>query len=263
MGDHQHMTMAGPGLFGPVTAILAVAAYAAAVLRDRRRRSWPGWRVLSWTVGVVVATVTVTGPMAHRDFVGHVASHLLLGMVAPVFLVLAKPVTLLVRVLPPRTGRRWVAVFRSLPVRLVTEPAVAAVLDVGGLWLIHTIDLYRAMHHGGLPATLLQVHMLLAGYLFTAVVLQVDLTPNRRSHAHRAVVLVLALAAHDVLAKHLYASPPPGVTAAQGRPGAMLMYYGGDAVDVLLIGLLCAQWFRRTRPRGHPAEVRMQPLPGV
>jgi hypothetical protein len=62
------------------------------------------------------------------------------------------------------------------------------------------------------------------------------------------VVLVLALAAHDVLAKRLYAQAGgPGL--ADERSGALLMYYGGDVVDLALAVLVCARWYRRSAPR--------------
>ena len=68
--------------------------------------------------------------------------------------------------------------------------------------------------------------------------------PHRRPYVHRAVVLVLALAAHDILAKSLYAAPPAGVAVEQAQVGAMIMYYGGDAVDLALAVVLCERWYR-------------------
>ena len=73
----------------------------------------------------------------------------------------------------------------------------------------------------------------------------------------RAVVLVLFIAAHSVLAKWLYAHPPAGVAPHDAHVGAQVMYYGGDVVDVLLIVLLFLSHYRATRPR--PATGRMYP----
>jgi putative membrane protein len=55
-------------------------------------------------------------------------------------------------------------------------------------------------------------------------------------------VLVLVAASHAVLAKHLYAVPPAGVPAAEAARGAMLMYYGGDVIEIALAVLLCRRW---------------------
>ena len=130
------------------------------------------------------------------------------------------------------------------PARFVTEPSVAAVLSVGGLWVLYLTDLYPAMHHDPVVHVVVHVHLFVAGYLFTIAMVSVDPLPHRRSDLHRAVVLILALAAHDILAKYLYAHPPIGVAAADAETGAMVMYYGGDAVDVAIMVLLCARWYR-------------------
>ena len=73
-------------------------------------------------------------------------------------------------------------------------------------------------------------------------------------------MLALALAAHDVLAKRLYAGAG-GVDPLDEQRGALVMYYGGDAVDLVLAALVCLRWYRsgqrqldleraRTRPQG-------------
>lgn len=226
---------------------LAVAAvlYPVAVARSRRR--WPRHRTASWYAGLAAATAGLL--LGRGDFSTHAAGHLLLGMVAPLLLVLAAPVTLALAALPADRARRLVAVLRSGPARVLTSPAVAATLDIGGLWLLYTTDLYAlAARH---PAVHLAVqgHVLLAGYLFTAALVGIDPAPHRPRPAIRAVVLVLAAAGHAVLAKHVYASPPAGVGDAE--TGAMLMYYGGDVVEVALAVLLCREWFAADRSPGR------------
>ena len=78
----------------------------------------------------------------------------------------------------------------------------------------------------------LGLHVLAAGYLFTAAVVGVDPAPHRATPAVRATVLVLASAAHGILAKHLYADG--------WGSGAMVMYYG-DVIEVTLAALLCRE----------------------
>ena len=65
----------------------------------------------------------------------------------------------------------------------------------------------------------------------------------------RAIVLVCSLAGHSILSKYLYAHPPIGVSSADAETGAMLMYYGGDLIDLGLILIFCYQWYKATRPR--------------
>jgi putative membrane protein len=128
---------------------------------------------------------------------------------------------------------------------VVTHPAVAGPLDVGGLVVLlrsgpaATAD--PAVH------TLVAVHMLLAGTVFAAALVSPDPAPHRARLGVRAAVLVVAVAAHDVLARTLYADPPPGVPPAQARAGAELLYYGGLPVELALLVLLGAEWWARDR----------------
>jgi putative membrane protein len=169
-------------------------------------------------------------------------------MCAPLGLMLAAPITLVLRAPPPDTARWLVHRLERRGPRLRIHPLTAALLNVGGLWLIFTTRLFPLMHRQSWLGALVELHMLLAGCLFTAAIIGIDPVRGRPSRRTRAVVLVLALAAHAILAKYLYAHPPAGVSLAQARAGALLMYYGGDVVDAILIALFCGQWFRATRP---------------
>lgn len=251
---HEHgVSGGGIGFFdivAPLVAILAVVGYlwAASVTRGQR---WPRYRTMLWVLGISVGAAAVTGPLAQaadRGFPAHMAAHLLLGMLAPLLLVLAAPVTLLLRALPVPAARAVSRVLRSMPLRVLIDPAVAALLNVGGLWILYTTSLYAMMHTNPAVGVLVHLHMFLAGYLFTVSIVDVDPMPHRRSYPYRAVVLVVALAAHGIVAKYLYAHPPAGVDTSAAEIGAMIMYYGGDAVDLALIVLLCSAWYRATRP---------------
>jgi hypothetical protein len=87
-------------------------------------------------------------------------------------------------------------------------------------------------------------HLLFAGYLFTAAVIGLDPAPHRPSRVVTAVVLVLAMASHSILAKYLYANPPGAVPMAQAQDGAQLMYYAGAWIEAAIIVIFCAQWYR-------------------
>lgn len=239
-------------VLGVVAGLLALLAYAVLVVAARRRgRTWPAGRTLAWASGCVLATAAVAGPLAAAamsSWTAHMAGHVLLGMLGPLLLVLGAPVTLALNALPVGAARRLSRVLRSRPLRVLTEPGVAAVLDVGGLWVLYGTPVLDVAHDHPLLDVVVHVHVLLAGYLFTAVLVGADPLPHRRATRHLLVVLVLALAAHDVLAKRLYAEAT-GVEPADEQRGALLMYYGGDAVDLALAVLVCARWYRRTRPR--------------
>lgn len=254
------------GVLGPLLGGLAVLAYALLVAHARRRgRTWPLLRTLSWALGCLLAAAAVSGPLATvamTSRTAHMAGHVLLGMLAPLLLVLGAPVTLALRTLPVQAARGLSHLLRSRPSRFLTVPTVAALLDVGGLWLLYGTPLLERAHAHPLAYAALHAHVLLAGYLFTAVLVGPDPLPHRRSTRHRLAVLVLALAAHDVLAKRLYAAAAPPADVLDEQRGALLMYYGGDAVDLVLAVLVCVRWYRSgqrqldlERPRARPEGV--------
>nr|WP_093212368.1 cytochrome c oxidase assembly protein [Sediminibacillus albus] len=233
--------------------IMAIILYISAVLLSlQRQRPWHWHRSVFWIAGCLSAIAAVSGPLARRavfDFEAHMAGHLLLGMLAPLLMVLGAPVTLMLRTLRPRSARRLSRLLRSWPVRVISDPLFASILNVGGLWLLYTTNLYSAMHGSNPLHALIHLHVFLAGYVFTAAIIYIDPTPHRASFVYRSGALIAALAAHGMLSKYIYAHPPAGVSAIQAESGGMLMYYGGDAVDVILICILCYQWYKRCRPR--------------
>jgi putative membrane protein len=247
---------------------VAVLGYLGGLLRlGSRGGSWPLSRLVWWLGGWFCVGATLAGPLAeraHHDLAGHMVTHLGSGMLAPLLLVSAAPVTLLLRVLPVAAARR---VGRALAaVAVLTHPLTATLLNVGGLYLLYRTGLYAAtLAH---PAVHLAVslHVVAAGYLFTFAILGgPDPAPHRASVPWRAGMLVVAVAAHNILAKLVYADPPPGVPADQAEAAGQLMYYGGAPVEIALIILFCRTASpavrrphlpRRPAPESHPVPRR-------
>lgn len=233
--------------------LLALVMYIlAVVLSNMRHKRWPIYRSVCWVCGILLAALSVAGPLAdhaHLNFTAHMLCHLFLAMLAPLLMALAAPMTLLLRTLPVSLARRLSIMLKSWPVRTLTTPVVAALLNIGGLGVLYTTSLYSLMHQNNLVYLIVHLHLFLAGYLFTVSMIYFDPAAHRVSFMHRAVVLVLALAGHDVLSKYIYAYPLSEVPADQAKNGALLMYYGGDIIDLIIIFILCLHWYRATRPR--------------
>lgn len=69
----------------------------ATILSNRHYKRWPFYRSVFWVLGLICVAIAVVGPLAHRahnDFTVHMLVHLLLGMLAPIFIALAAPMTL-------------------------------------------------------------------------------------------------------------------------------------------------------------------------
>lgn len=235
--------------------LLAVVLYLAAVVVSNRqlKKQWSKVRSVLWMVGILCASMAIIGPLAeraHEDFAAHMVGHVLLGMLAPLLMVLATPMTLILRTIPVRSARRLTRILKSLPVQIITNPLCAASLNVGGLWLLYTTDLYVLMQQNIIIHILVHIHVFVAGYLFTMSIIYLEPTPHRLSFTYRSMVLVGAFAAHSILSKYIYAHPPSGISSAQSEIGGLIMYYGGDAIELLVIFIFCFQWYKNARPRG-------------
>lgn len=253
-------------LLAAVAALLVAVAYVLAAGRLRRRGdAWPRWRDVSFTAGGTGTAWATAGELPGGPFTGHMIQHLVVGMAAPLLLVVARPVTLALRALAPGRGRGLLLVLARSPLvgRLVFPP-LAALLDVGGLWLLHRTELFAAMRQQPVLHGVVHAHMLAAGLLFAFAVCQLDPVRRRSSIAVRGATLLAAGAAHGVLAKTLYALPPPGTdfTAADLHTGAQLMFYGGDVVEAALAVVLGLAWYtaggraraRHTRRTRYPSR---------
>jgi cytochrome c oxidase assembly factor CtaG len=226
---------AGPGpaeLVIAGAALLVTVVHLAAAGRLRRRGGiWPRARDTSFAAGGAgTAWATLAEPWG-GPFTQHVVRHLVVGMAAPLLFVAVRPLTLALRALTPgRTRRLLVALAHSAPVGLLLFPPLAAVLDIGGLWLL-------------------------------------DPVRHRWSLAVRGATLLAAGTAHAVPARTLCSRPPPGTgfTAADLHHGAHSMYYGGDLVEAGRAVVMGVCWYAgagRARARRRRRVGRTERLTG-
>lgn len=250
---HSHGSL-GADFIVMLPFIFALVIYLSAVIKSAHSgKNWPNYRVFMWVIGVFCALAAVTGPIAahaHHDFTAHMLGHLLLGMLAPLLMVLAAPMTLILRTVNVRMARRLSLILRSKFFRIASSPIFASFLNIGGLWLLYSGTLYQEMQNHAPLHVLVHIHIFLAGYLFTSSMIYMDSTPHRTSFLYRAIVCATALSGHGILAKYVYAHPPVGVPAEQAKTAGMLMYYGGDVVDLVLIIVFFYQWYKAARPVG-------------
>jgi putative copper resistance protein D len=196
-----------PSGVGLLVVGLGGALYIAGLLAMHRKQSpWPLGRTVSWFVGLAVigwATCGGLGEYSHVLFSAHMVSHMALSMVAPIFLVLAAPVTLALRTLPgPRiAGERsprgmLAASLHSRVVRVVTHPLVATALFVGSLYGLYFTSLFGSLMTSHLGHAIMQLHFLLAGSLFFYVLVGVDPSPRRLPAMARLFLLLVVIPLH-------------------------------------------------------------------
>ncbi|MCM3719486.1 cytochrome c oxidase assembly protein [Fictibacillus phosphorivorans] len=234
------------------TALILLYLYA--VIRSNRHyKPWPIFRAVLWVFAVISAAVSLIGPLAdraHEHFPAHMLTHLLLGMLTPLLMVGAAPLTLFLRAISVSLARRVTRMMKTRFVRLYTNPIFTSLLNIGGLWLLYTTDLYSQMHHNALLYAFIHIHIFLAGYLYTLSFISLEL-PRKTSFLYRASVLLVSFAGHSILSKYIYSNSLTGVPAEEAELGSMIMYYGGDIIDGVLIFVFCLQWYRVAKPRKY------------
>ncbi len=238
-------------------ALLYLAAGRAAALRGRDAR--PLRHSIAWLSGTALGLAVTAGPLARAaatSFTGHMAVHLVLGMVVPLLLVLGAPATAFLRAVPARLGRGYSRMARTAALRLLVHPVTAMLLATVPMALLYWDGTVLAVQHHAVLGPLLHVHFVVSGALFAYAVIGIDPHPQRAPAWIRAGVIVVSIAVHGMVAKHLYAVAGRNGLPADTEQAAQLMYYGGDVAHALLLVLFCAQVYRETGRRLSPGRAK-------
>jgi putative copper resistance protein D len=196
-----------PDLFFIGVLVLAVALYIkGVVILKKRGDEWPIGRTIAFALGISgidFATSGGLGVYAMYSFEYHMIAHMTLGMIAPIGLVLGAPITLALRTLPQgrtstESGPRaiLVALLHSRIGVLFTNPIVALALFDGSLFVLYFTDLFGTLMASHAGHLLMNIHFILAGFLFFMIIIGVDPSPRRIHHLVRIVMLFAAMAIH-------------------------------------------------------------------
>ncbi|GGI10059.1 cytochrome c oxidase assembly protein [Gottfriedia solisilvae] len=254
--NHSHIVHSQVGyspwiLLTGLFLMLLIYCYAAN-FGGNSHKKWPKYRYVTWFLGLTCIAIALVGPIAHSshiNFVSHMYAHLLLGMLAPLFIALSFPLTLLLRTIKVQHARFISRLLKSEIVGFLSNPIIALLLNIGGLWILYTTNLYSSMHQHTLLHLFVHIHIFLAGYLFTISIIYFDPTPHRHHFPYRSICMILFLAGHDILSKYIFIHPPNFVPTEQSQVGGKVMYYGGDLVDLIIIFILCLQWYKTANQR--------------
>jgi putative copper resistance protein D len=187
--------------------VTMVALYIKGVMvLTKRGDKWPVGRTISFALGIAVIDFATSGGLglyAHFSFSYHMIAHMLLGMIAPIGLVLGAPMTLALRTLPQGRTPSERGVRGSLLGALhskvgifYTNPIVALLIFDGSLFALYFTDLFASMMQSHIGHLFMSLHFLAAGFLFFFVVIGIDPNPRKIPHLVQIVILFGAMSIH-------------------------------------------------------------------
>jgi putative copper resistance protein D len=242
--------------------VLSAGLYLYGVHRLRARGDrWPVQRTLLFIVPGLgsIAVVTMTGLGAYDDTLlsVHMVQHMVLAMIAPIFLALGAPVTLALRTFPVRWRKRLVAVLHSRVAKVLAFPLVSYALFVATPFVLYFSGLYRLTLQNDWVHQAVHLHFLLVGCLFFWPLLGLDPLPGRWPYPARALLMLLSTPFHAVLGLTIMQSKTliggdwyPSLDLSWVNPhddqvlGGGILWAGGELVSVTMIAVLVLQWMR-------------------
>lgn len=248
-------------------AIVMAAMYLVGVRRLRKRGdAWPPGRTWAWLIGcsvILLATSSGLGRYAETQFSIHMIAHMLLGMLAPILLVLGAPVTLALRALPvagrnnpPGLREAIVATVHGRVARFLTHPLVVLPLFTGSFYAIYFTSLFSVMIQSHLGHLVMSVHFMVVGYIYFWVIIGIDPGPRRVQPIVKLGVLLAALPfhaffglalmnSHTLLASNYYRDLAlPWVTDLVGdqRLGGAIAWGATELPIIIVLIALLSQW---------------------
>ena len=192
-------------MIGVLTLMVALYIKGVVVL-TKRGDKWPVGRTIAFALGIAATNFATSGGLglyAQFSFSYHMMSHMVLGMIAPIGLVLGAPMTLALRTLPQGRNSDERGVRGSLLAALhskigviYTNPIVALAIFDGSLFALYFTDLFAVLMQSHVGHLFMSLHFLAAGFLFFFIIIGVDPNPRRVHHLVQIVILFAAMSIH-------------------------------------------------------------------
>ena len=187
--------------------IFAVAIYIKGVIiLSRRGDKWPVGRTIAFALGISAIDFATSGGLgvySRFAFSNHMLSHMVLGMIAPIGIVLGAPITLALRTLPigrneQERGIRgsFIALLHSKLSKIYTHPVVALAIFNGSLFALYFTPLFGNLMQGHSGHFFMSIHFLLSGILFFQVLIGVDPMPRKVLHIVKVIIIFAAMSIH-------------------------------------------------------------------
>ncbi|WBC18024.1 cytochrome c oxidase assembly protein [Micromonospora sp. WMMA1998] len=244
--------------------VLAAGLYLYGVHRLRLRGDrWPVIRTVAFLGpglgGIALVTLTGLGAYDTTLLSVHMVQHMVLSMIAPIFLALGAPVTLALRTLPVRPRKRLLAIVHSRIARIYSFPLVAFTIFVVNPFALYFTDLYEFTLRHEWAHELVHAHFIATGCVFFWPLLGLDPLPGRWPYPARALLMVLSVPFHTVLGLTIMQSTTlfggdwyPSLNLSWSDPwedqvvAGGVLWAGGEFVSVTMLAVLVVQWIKQS-----------------
>lgn len=187
-----------------VPLVLFGAAYMTGVrVLHRRGDRWPLWRTFSFMVlGLGVIAVAVFSFLGVYDtvlFWTHMVQHMLLNLIAPVFLVSGAPMTLALRALRGRPRELLLKFVHSWVAKVLLFPPLTFTVMIASPFVLYLTGWYDLTLRNDFHHDLLHIYMVVVGCAFFQTLLGVDPQPYRIPYPLKILMFILTMPFHAFL----------------------------------------------------------------
>jgi putative membrane protein len=229
-----------------------------------RGRAWSPWRRASFLSGLICVDLAFQSPVstfANFYFQAHIVQHLLLMVAAPVLCALGAPSTLLLQTSSRWTKEHWLAVLRSRPFAVLTNPVVVWFLYYGIMLVFFLSSLLNvAMEHMALMDAM-NVLFLFGGTLFWWPMIGIDpIIHGRMSHGVRLANILVGSGMEVFLGLALVQAKTPVAsmyTVSSTRSGGALLWGSTEFVALIALVPIFVQWMRSDEREARRLDARL------
>ncbi len=249
--------------------IVGLILYLSAVIKLKRNGTkWPLGRTISFLIAALLLIWTSSGGIskyAMISFSAHMIQHMTLSMIAPIFLVLSAPITLLLRSLPTKTevgsknAREWIlGLLNSGYAKVITNPIMVLVIFTFGLYGLYFTPLFGDLMRSHSGHVFMEIHFLFSGFLFAFMTVGIDPAPRQIPYWGKLMMVLVALGLHTFFALAIMQTTVPiGIDwYAQVQPpwiydllrdnyeGGGIAWAIGEIPTLILAIIVAVQWAR-------------------
>ncbi|HEY6424916.1 MAG TPA: cytochrome c oxidase assembly protein [Pseudonocardiaceae bacterium] len=264
-----------PGVLLAVAALALV--YGLGVRKLSRRgvawRSGRTWWFLAGLGSILLVTVSFVGVYAGTLFWDRAVQNIVLLMIAPMFLALSAPLTLLREVLPEPARRRASRAVHSSTARALTFPVVMTAALIAPLFVLYLTPLYEASLRSALVGAAVGVALVCAGFLYFWTRFRIDPTPRQDPYLVTIGISVSEVIFDGVLGLVLWLGPliAPHYYQALHRDwgpdlrmdqiiGAGVLWIGGDLAGLPFLAAVMTRMMREDQRQAATIDAELDAL---